>query len=101
MHILFFLAVATVLIIWWFHGNLFACVFLSLPVGAAFFAGLAMLGDKDIPVAGGVLLATVSASVLVGIWAPRYYRGRRDLPVLNIVPHRDVADAQFLPPPGA
>ena len=42
MHILFFLAVAAVLIIWWFNGNLFACVFLSIipveePVVGGFF----------------------------------------------------------------
>ena len=64
MHILIGLAVATVLIILWAQGNLFACVFLSIPtgLGALFFI-------SDTPVIG-----LICVLLLAGIWAPRYYR---------------------------
>ena len=68
MHILF-LAVAAVLIIMWFHGGLFACVFLSIvPAGFLFLcvAELLLSGNLD---HANTLGALACAALLGGIWA--------------------------------
>ena len=71
IHILIGLAVATVLIILWASGNLFACVFLSIPAGL----GLLIFTVQD---ARGSpnhwIWALACAALLAGIWVPRYYR---------------------------
>ena len=69
MHILFGLAVATVLVIGWFAGNLFVCVFLSLPLGA-----IAAVFLLQTPSNG--LWALVFAALVAGVWMPRYLRIR-------------------------
>ena len=68
MHILIGLAIAAVLIIMWSHGNLFACVFLSIPTGLGLLFFI-----SDTPVIG-----LICVLLLAGIWAPRYYLGRRE-----------------------
>jgi hypothetical protein len=64
MHILIGLVVATVLVIGWACGNLFACVFLSLPT-IGLFVFLAM---QNHPAAAWCLAA------LGAIWVPLGYR---------------------------
>jgi hypothetical protein len=73
MHILIGLVIATALIIMWFHGGLFACVFLSIVPGAFLllcivetFAG--NMGNLE------VIWALGCAGLLAGIWAPRLFR---------------------------
>jgi hypothetical protein len=79
MHILFFLAVATVLIILWFQGNLFACVFLTLPAAGGGVLGLFMAGFantlSDRNFGTGMFVASVVALGI--IWLPRQYLLRR------------------------
>lgn len=71
MHILIGLAVATVLIILWAQGNLFACVFLSIPTAL----GLLLFAVQDAARSPDhVTWAFVCAALLAGIWAPRYWR---------------------------
>ena len=79
MEILFFLAVATVLIIWWFNGNLFACVFLSIIPGGA--AGVGFLvaifasnGEDRVSAAWCALAGAIALGI---IWLPRYVRLQR------------------------
>ena len=62
-HILIGMAVATVLIILWAQGSLFACVFLSIPTGL----GL-LFFFSDTPVIG-----LICVLLLAGIWVPRFY----------------------------
>ena len=62
MHILIGLVVATVLVIGWACGNLFACVFLSL--GAL---GLA-LAFSSVPAAGNIWL--ICFAIIFVIWVP-------------------------------
>jgi hypothetical protein len=69
MHILIGLVVATVLVIGWAAGNLFACVFLSLPTGA-----LGLYSLLFINTGAGFLGVLACAAVLCGIWAPYGYR---------------------------
>jgi hypothetical protein len=74
IHILIGLAVATVLIILWASGNLFACVFLSIPpaLGLLIF----MLQDaRGSP--NHWVWALACAFSLAGIWAPRLFRRPR------------------------
>ena len=72
MHILIGLVVATVLVIGWACGNLFACVFLSLPVGA-----LGLYSMLFINTGAGLAGVLACAAVLCGIWGPRYYQRHR------------------------
>jgi len=69
MHVLFGLAVATVLIIGWGYGNLFACVFLSIPVTLGLLVFIAQT-----PASPGWALAC--GMLLAAIWAPRRMRLR-------------------------
>ena len=62
------LAVASVIIILWAQGSLFACVFLSIPTGLGLLFFI-----SDTPVIG-----LICVLLLAGIWAPRYYLGRRE-----------------------
>ena len=79
MHILIFMAVATVLIIWWFNGNLFACVFLSIIPGGSrwggFFSGdiRQQRGDR----VSAAWFALAGAIALAVIWIPRQVRLQR------------------------
>jgi hypothetical protein len=68
MHILIGLVVATVLAIGWACGNLFACVFLSLPVGllAIIYGATSVDGSRTGPV-------VLCLSILVAIWLPRTF----------------------------
>ena len=92
MHILIGLAVATVIIILWAQGSLFACVFLSIPTGLG-----ALFFFSDTPVIG-----LICALLLAGIWVPRYYLGRRERtasitrPVLSEQQQRKAWDALLL-----
>ena len=70
MHILIGLAVATVIIILWARGNLFACVFLSIPIGLLMLLMIADTGDG----LKALLSAMVCAGLLAVIWVPRYWR---------------------------
>jgi hypothetical protein len=76
MDILFFLAVAAVLAILWFRGNLFACVFLSLPVGTGGVFGifLASAANTASDRTFGAWMIVASAVALAAIWLPRYYQ---------------------------
>lgn len=68
MEILIGLGIATVLVIGWFFGNMFACVFLTLgTLGAVTFCFL--FGQQ---VAAGAILAGIVA--LCVVWAPRTIR---------------------------
>jgi hypothetical protein len=65
------LAVTTALIILWTSGNLFACVFLSIPPGLGLLV-IAMRDDPALPI-----YPTLCLGSLVVIWAPRYFLYRR------------------------
>lgn len=78
MEILFGLAIATVLAIGWFYGNLFVCVFLTLgslcgsSLGILLVATATHRDSTDATFGWWLILATV---VALGIaWAPRRYR---------------------------
>jgi hypothetical protein len=77
MHILIGLLIATAVIILWAQGNLFACVFLSIPTAGAMliFAFQDRTGSPNGPV-----WALVCAALLAGIWAPRYWRLHQTVP---------------------
>ena len=71
MEILFFIAVAAVLVILWFRGNLFACVFASLPTAAAGAVGLIIAANDNPKACFWIFFAT---TITLGIiWAPRLY----------------------------
>ena len=80
MHILIFMAVATVLIILWAQGNLFACVFLSI-VPALGFLIFAIQDRTDSP--GSPAWMLICAVSLAVIWVPLYLRRRRAVPQLT------------------
>jgi len=84
MHILIGMAVATVLIILWAQGSLFACVFLSLApaLGALIFL-------IQSPHASPWWLACVA--LIVVIWTPRYVLLRRERAVWNRIRRRQRA----------
>ena len=69
LHFLAVLAIATLLIIGWIYGGLFACVFLSIAPAL----GLIILALQQLP--GGSpsspAWAVVCAILLVVIWTPR------------------------------
>jgi hypothetical protein len=67
VHVLLGLAVATVLVIGWGFGNLFACVFLSLPGGL-----LALYSLLFINTGAGFLGFLACAAVLLGVWGQFY-----------------------------
>ena len=73
MHILFFMAIATVLIITWFTGNLFACVFLSLVPGVFLLLCVVELFAGSMSGVTGIW-AFACIGLLVAIWAPRHFR---------------------------
>ena len=74
MHILIGLiglTIATVIIMLWSRGTLFACVFLSIPTGL----GLLLFTVQDAARSPGHMTwALVCAVLLAGIWAPRLFR---------------------------
>ena len=74
MHILIGLAVATVIIILWAQGSLFACVFLSIPTG---LGALILAVQDELTAPNHVAHALFCALLLLVIWAPRFYRGTR------------------------
>lgn len=65
MSILIGLGVATLLVIGWFVGSIFACVFLTLPVATA---TIVFAAQDTGPRIGWVL---VCLGIMVVIWAPR------------------------------
>lgn len=75
MHILIGLVIATVLIILWLQGNLFACVFLTLPAAGGGVLGLLLaviantMEDRNL----GAWMIVASAAALAAIWVPRQY----------------------------
>lgn len=70
MAILIGLAVATVLVIGCYYGNIFVCVFLTLSVWV-----IALVGASDAPNGGaGLAWIAVGAILTCGIWAPCGYR---------------------------
>ncbi len=74
MEILIGLAIATVLVIGWAKGNLFACVFLSLGLLlGALFSAVIMFSGQD----WGAILFVICLALLAGVWGPRYYYVRR------------------------
>ena len=89
MHILIGLAVATVLIILWAQGSLFACVFLSIPtgLGALFFI-------SDTPVQTVDLYRPASGRRHLG--ATRYYR--RLFPKVPALTHYTSGCRTAIPP---
>ena len=75
MHILIGLiglVVATVIIIMWARGGLFACVFLSIPIGGGLLVFVLQVPSGGSP--NAPIWALVCALLLAGIWAPRYFR---------------------------
>ena len=92
MHILIGLSVATVILILWARGNLFACVFLSISIVL-----VAVMVVTEMPGIG-----LICVLLLAGIWAPRYYLGRRERtasitrPVLSEQQRRKAWDALLL-----
>jgi len=73
MHILLFLAVATVVVMLWARGALFACVFMTLPLAALGIASLVTIGQPGGAGAGAVGIIA-SVGLLAAVWAPRYLR---------------------------
>jgi hypothetical protein len=76
MELLIGFAVATVLVLGWFAGNLFCCVMLTLAIGwlpLIVAAGVLMGSKVDQPT---LQLAVGAAVLLPIIWAPRWYRKR-------------------------
>lgn len=75
IHILIFMAVATALIILWAGGNLFACVFLSLPpaVGGVLGVFMASAANTASDRTFGAWMLVASAVALGIIWFPRQY----------------------------
>lgn len=69
MEILIGLAIAAMLVLGWFAGNGFVCVFLTLPVA---LVGLYSL--LSVNTAAGALALFASVAVICVIWAPFYYR---------------------------
>ena len=68
LHFMLILALLTVLALGWFAGNIFVCVFLTLPI-----VGLMLLFATG----GGPAVGTWElgfGAVLVAIWLPRYIR---------------------------
>ena len=98
MHILIGLAVATVIIILWAQGNLFACVFLSIPTGLGLLVFI--LQDERSPKhVDNALLCIV---ILLIIWAPRhtFNRIRMSPPDRRpFWPAKATAAADWKPPP--
>jgi hypothetical protein len=87
------LAVAAAFIILWASGNLFACVFLSIPPAL----GLLVIAMRDNPAMPIYPLICIGA--LVVIWTPRYLHRR----VRNHHPQRRDAlipmpEARYVPP---
>ena len=70
LHIIIGLVIATVLVMGWAGGNLFACVFLSLPVGLAAII-CALQAKQDM---WGAFVACLV--ILAVIWLPRHIRHR-------------------------
>ena len=68
-HALICLVIATVLLIGWGAGNLFACVFLSIPVGLGMLIFILQTPSNP-PWALACMVA------LIVIWAPRWHRRR-------------------------
>ena len=66
------LTIATVMVIGWFYGSLFVCVFLTLPVAGAFLIASAQTtsptGKLPFDLGFGLPLAVLL------IWLPRIYR---------------------------
>ena len=77
MHILIGLAIATVLVIGWWHGNLFVCVFATLPI--SMFMAAVLAGGPD-PNHQSIVLFMLSLGALVLVWLPRYLQRRRRYP---------------------
>jgi hypothetical protein len=75
IHILIGMAVATVLIILWAQGSLFACVFLSIPPGVVLLLFIKETISRAPP--GGPIWPIACVALLLGIWAPRSYRQQR------------------------
>ena len=69
LHAIIGLVIATVLLIGWGAGNLFACVFLSIPVGLGMLVFI-LQTPSNLPWALACMV------VLVVIWAPRWHRRR-------------------------
>ena len=71
MEILIGLAIASVLVLGWFYGNLLACIFLTL--GSLCIGGFGLiLADNHHPEAGA-WITMASLALLCITWAPRYY----------------------------
>jgi hypothetical protein len=66
IEILVGLLIATVAVLGWIAGNLFVCVFLTLPVAALGFIAATNAGN-------GIWLMGCIAAILI-IWAPRQLR---------------------------
>lgn len=74
MHILLIaiivMGLATILLIGWAQGQLFACVFLSIPTGLAM---LIFAMQEPVRSPDHVFWASVCFGLLVAIWAPRAF----------------------------
>ena len=93
MHILIGMAVATVLIILWASGNLFACVFLSIPPALGLLI-IAMRTDPALPIYPQLCFGSLAV-----IWTPRFLHRR----ARNHRPQRRDAlipmpEARYVPP---
>jgi hypothetical protein len=77
IHILIGLAVATVLIILWASGNLFACVFLSIPPALGLLI-IAMRTDPALPIYPQLCFGSLAV-----IWLPRFLMYRMSVQAMR------------------